>query len=43
MNRKCCMRCKHAKDIFVPCDWLIEQTVIILDCPYFEQKDGDDQ
>ena len=39
MNRTC-SRCKHRKDIFVPCDWLAEQETIILPPrPRYETKD----
>lgn len=32
----CCARCRNHRDVFVPCDWLEEQQVLVLSCPHFE-------
>lgn len=35
-----CMSCKHRKDVFVPCDWMAEQEMVILPpCPRYEKKE----
>ena len=35
-----CMSCKHKKDIFVPCDWLRQQTTLIMPpCPRYEKDE----
>lgn len=33
-----CSDCVHRKDFLVPCDWLKEQTEIVLDCLRYEQE-----
>lgn len=32
----CCARCVNHRDVFVPCDWLEEQDVLVISCPHFE-------
>lgn len=35
-----CMRCRKRKDMFVPCNWLKQQTsIVILECPEFEEEE----
>lgn len=39
-NNTSCCTCKHRKDIFVPCDWLLAQTTVIIPpCPRYEKED----
>lgn len=45
LKAACCARCRHRRDVFLPCDWLEEQQVLVLCCPHFEpmkedEKDG---
>lgn len=36
-NNTSCCTCKHRKDIFVPCDWLLNQTTLVIPpCPKYE-------
>lgn len=38
MGMKGCSTCIHAKDVFVPCDWLAKQEALVLDCPHYAEK-----
>ena len=34
-----CNTCKHKKDFLVPCDWLKNQTRVIVKCPRYEKEE----
>lgn len=35
-----CETCKYKKDVFVPCDWLVQQEfVVIPPCPRYEKDE----
>lgn len=39
-SKEGCCTCKNRKDIFVPCDWLLNQTTLVLPpCPRYEKED----
>ena len=45
LKAACCAKCRHRRDVFLPCDWLEEQQVLVVNCPHFEpikedEKDG---
>lgn len=39
----CCARCLNRRDVFVPCDWLEEQQVLVVSCPHFEPIKEDEE
>ena len=38
-DKQSCSTCVYRKDVFVPCDWLMEQKTIILKCPHYEKEE----
>lgn len=39
MEKASCAKCKHRRDVLVPCEWLRPQSIVVVSCPHFEPRE----